>query len=73
MEKQLMRVGTDELIIKSQLNARDGFNLLFGAYYEFVYLPDYYPWQRVNVTWTGALSHLMNGNRMDWKQWVRVQ
>jgi hypothetical protein len=67
MEKQSMRVGTDKLIIKSQLNPRDEFNLLFGARYEFVYLPDYWPWQRVNGTWTGAAGHLINDNRMDWK------
>ncbi len=73
MEKQIMRVGTDDLETKSTLNPRNGFNLLFGARYEFVYLPDYSPWQRVNGTWTGALGHLMNDNRMDWKQYVRVK
>ena len=72
MAKQLLRVGTNKLIIKSQLNARDGFNLLFGARYEFVDL-DYLPWQRVNGTWTGALGHLLNDNRLDWKQCVRVK
>ncbi len=72
MEKQFMRVGTDDLETKSKLNARDGYDLLFGARHEFVYLPDYWPWQRVNGTWTGALGHLMNDNRMDWKQCVKT-
>ncbi len=73
MEKQLMRVGTNKLSIKSQLDARDISYLLFGARREFVDLPDYWPWQHVNGTWTGALGHLMNDNRMDWKQYVRVK
>ena len=68
MEKQSMRVGTDILITKSQLDPRDGFYLLYGARYEFVYLPDYLPWQHVNGTWTGALGHLMDDNSVDWKQ-----
>ncbi len=73
MEKQLMRVGTYELETKSKLHALDGFNLLFGARHEFVYLPNYLPWQRVNGTWRGVLGHLMNDNHMDWKQYVRVK
>jgi hypothetical protein len=71
MNKQLMRVGTGvENKLKS--NSRDEFNLLFGARHEFVYLPDYIPWQRVNGTWTGAIRHLINDNCMHWKQWVDV-
>ncbi len=66
----MIRVGTDKLNINSQLNPRDRFNLIFGARHEFVYLSDFNPWQRVNGTWKGALSHLMNDNRMDWKQCV---
>ena len=66
MEKQLIRVGTEDMEIKSKLNPRDGFNLLFGARHEFVYLANFHPWQHVNGTWTGALGHLMNDNRMDW-------
>ncbi len=62
MEKKLMRVGTDDLEIKSKLNTRDGFNLLFGARREFVYLTDFYPWRYVNGTWTGAFGHLLNDN-----------
>ena len=73
MEKQTMRVGSDDLETKSKLNPRDGFNLLFGARHEFVYLPDFDPWQHVNDTWMGAFGHLMNDNRMDWEQWVRVK
>jgi uncharacterized protein with NRDE domain len=68
MEKQLMRVGTEYLNIKSKMNQRDGFNLLLGARHEFVYLTDYYPLQRVNGTWTGALSHLINDNHEHWNQ-----
>ena len=66
MEKQL-RVGTDKLMNKSQLNARDESNLRFGAHHKFVYLPDSNLWQHVNGTWTGALGHLINDNRMNWK------
>ncbi len=72
MGKNMMRVGNFNLETKSKLNARDGFNLLFGARHEFVYLPDYLPWQRVNGTWMGALGHLINDNCMDWKQCVSV-
>jgi hypothetical protein len=73
MEKQLLRVGTEKLIIKSQLNARDKYNLLFGARHEFVNLVDYWPWKREDGTWEGALGHLMNDNRVDWKQLMRVK
>jgi hypothetical protein len=68
MDKQLLRVGTENLIIKSQLKARSEFSLLLGARHEFVYLPDYYPWLSVNGTWKGAFGHLINDNRIDWKQ-----
>jgi hypothetical protein len=70
MDKQFMRVGTSNLETKSQVNHRDGFNLLLGARHEFVYLADFYPWQRVNGTWTGAFGHLMNDNHQHWKQCV---
>ncbi len=73
MEKQLMRVGTYDLETKSKLNARSISSLLLGARHEFVYLLDFDPWQRVNGTWMGALGHLLNDNRMDWKQRVRVK
>ncbi len=74
MEKQLMRVGTDINNVETylKLRVRDKLHLLFGARHEFVYLPDYDPWQLVNGTWTGALGHLMNDNRMDWKQCVLI-
>ncbi len=62
MEKQMMRVGTEYIDTKSKLNARDGFDLLFGARHEFVYLPNDHSWQRLNSTWMGALGHLMNDN-----------
>jgi hypothetical protein len=68
MEKQLIRVGTNKLIIKSQLNPRDGFDLLFGAHHEFVPLTDFNPWQLVNGTWTGAFGHVMNDNDVHWKR-----
>jgi hypothetical protein len=66
-----MRVGTDKLNIKSQLNARDGFSLLFGARQKFVYLTTYDPWQCENGTWMGALGHLINDNRVNWKQCLK--
>ncbi len=68
MEEQMMRVGTYDLETKSKLNPRDGFNLMLGAHHEFVYLPDFWPWQRVNGTWTGGLGYLLNDYRMDWKR-----
>jgi hypothetical protein len=67
MEKKFMRIGTDKVFIKSELNPRDEFNLLFGAHHEFVYLADFFPWQHVNDTWTGALGHLLNDYHVDWK------
>jgi hypothetical protein len=72
MEKKFMRIGTEKVFIKSELNPRDGFNLLLGARHEFVYLADFYPWQRVNGTWTGALGHLLNDNYLHWRQCVCV-
>ncbi len=75
MEKQLMRVGINVpvLNIKSQLDPRDVLNLLFGARHEFVYLPDFWPFQYMNGSGMGALGHLLNDNRKDWKQRVRVK
>jgi hypothetical protein len=70
MDKQLIRVGTDHLMIKSHLNPRDGFDLLFGARYKFVYLVDYRPLHNVNGTWMGAFGQLINDNRVDWKKCV---
>jgi hypothetical protein len=67
MEKHMMRVGIDKLNLKSQLNSREGSDLLTGARHEFVHLADYWPWKLVNGTWKGALGHLMNDNCMDWK------
>ena len=69
MKKELMRIGTDKFVNESSLDRNYAFDLIFGSYnYEFVYIPDYYPWQRVNGTWTGVLDHLMNDIQMDLKQ-----
>ncbi len=73
MEKQFLRVGTGDLKTKSKFNPRDGLNLLFGARHKFVYLADDLSWQHVNGTWMGALGHLMNDNRIDWKQCLPVK
>ncbi len=67
MKNNLIRIGTADFVNKSALLKINAFDLLFNGFYEFVYLPDYYPWLLVNGTWTGALGHLMDDNRMDWK------
>jgi ABC-type amino acid transport substrate-binding protein len=58
--KSLIRVGTLNFVNESELDVADRFDLLFGGYHEFVYIPDNDPWQLVNGTWTGALGYLMN-------------
>jgi hypothetical protein len=58
MKKDRMRVGTYTL---ANLTAMDKvYDLLFGSVYDLVHIPDFYPWQLVNGTWTGVLGHLMN-------------
>jgi hypothetical protein len=57
MHKELIRIGTENLVNRSELYKSAAFDLLFGGNYEFVYLPDYN--QLMNET-TGAMAHLMN-------------
>jgi hypothetical protein len=61
MQKQLVRIGTERHVNESKLNEFYAFDLIYGGFYEFVYIPDYYPWKLLNGTWTGALGHLING------------
>ncbi len=67
MKRQLIRIGTEKLVNISELNKFNAFDLLYGDFHELVYVPDYYPWQHANGTWTGAMDALMNDKPwMDW-------
>ncbi len=61
---QLIRIGSENFVNRSELNAFGAFDLLFGGFHEFVYVVDFEPWLLVNGSWTGVLGHLMNDNRM---------
>ncbi len=63
MNKDRIRIGSLDMVNKSTLDEYDAFDLIFGGFEEFVYVPDYYPWELVNGTWTGAFGHLMNDIR----------
>ena len=65
MKNESIRVGTEHFANKSTLDKSLAYDLIFGSFYEFVYLPDYTPLQYVNNTWTGALGHLLNDYHMD--------
>ena len=58
--KELIRIATTVFENKSKLNEYNSFNLIFGDYYEFVYVPHHDPYRLVNGTWTGALGYLKN-------------
>lgn len=60
IQKELIRIGTNRFVNESKLDEYNVFNLIFGNYYEFVYVPEHDPYQLVNGTWTGALGYLMN-------------
>ena len=70
MHKKLIRIGTESFVNESELEKAFAFDLLYGGFHEFVYLPDYWqPWQLVNGTWAGALGYLTNDtSNVDWKQ-----
>jgi hypothetical protein len=59
MKRQLIRIGAE--ISELELSKSEAFDLLFGGFYEFVYLPDGYSNQLVNGTWTGLLGHIIKG------------
>jgi hypothetical protein len=62
MKRELIRIGTNQYVNESVLYQNGGFDALFNRdnYYEFVYVPNFGPWDRVNGTWQGALGYLMN-------------
>jgi hypothetical protein len=64
MHTELIRIGTGSFVNETELNKDYAFDLLFGGFHEFVYIPDYWQWQLVNGTWAGALGHLMNDTQM---------
>ena len=41
MHKELIRIGTDSFVNESELYKAYAFDLLFGGFHEFVYLPDF--------------------------------
>ena len=62
MRREKFRIGSPVPVNESQLREASGFDVLFHAYHEFVHLPDYDPWQRVNGTWRGGFKHILNDN-----------
>jgi hypothetical protein len=68
MKTEQIRVGVEHAVNRSELNKFLAFDLLYGGYHQFVHVPNYNPWLLVNGSWTGALGHLMNDNRMDWRE-----
>jgi hypothetical protein len=65
MENNLSRIGTNKFVNESKLDASVAFDIVYGGFYKFVYLPTSFPSQFVNGTWTGWLGHLMN-DKLDW-------
>ncbi len=63
-----LRVGTDTPVNESELYKFDALDIVFSQFYEFVYLPDYNPYELVNGTWMGSLGHLLKGRALnvDW-------
>jgi hypothetical protein len=72
MNKQLFRIGTS-IVNGSEWSKAEAFDLLFGGYHEFVYLPDFYPIQLLNGTWIGAFRHIIDGHAVEWKQYLVFQ
>lgn len=64
MKRDVLRIGTDTFVNVSELQTSAGFDALFNQNYEFVYVPEFYPWNRVNGTWQGALGHIQNDNHL---------
>ena len=60
MPRELIRIGSPYLANESELRTTAGFEVLFGGYHEFVYIPDSDPWLKVNGTWRGALGHILD-------------
>jgi hypothetical protein len=60
MPRELFRIGSPLLANESVLRTTAGFEMLFGGYHEFVYIPDFDPWLQVNGTWKGALAHILS-------------
>ncbi len=63
MKKERLRVGTYTYV--NETVTEKVYDLLFGSAYELVYVPDFYPWEVVNGTWTGVLGYLMNDMQME--------
>jgi hypothetical protein len=63
MTSDRFRIGSPVFVNESHLHKSAGFDALFDRYHEFVYIPDFFPWQRVNGTWKGALGHLLEDEK----------
>ncbi len=60
-QERLFHIGSPSFANESKLRSSDGFDALFNSRNsEFVYLPDFEPWLRVNGTWQGALGHILD-------------
>jgi hypothetical protein len=65
MNHELIRIGSDVFVNKSELYKTGGFDALFNHNYEFVYVPDFGSWQPVNGTWQGIFGLLENDHHID--------
>jgi hypothetical protein len=62
MKNDVIRIGSDTFVNKTELDKNVAFNLLFRNH-EFIYIHNYFPWKLVNESWTGALGHI---NDIQW-------
>lgn len=70
MPRERLRIGTPTFVNETELRKTAGFDVLFDKYYEFVYIPDFTPWQpTTNGTWQGAPGHIQRDN---WK-WIECR
>jgi hypothetical protein len=67
MKIESIRVGDIVFDNKTKLNSYDGLDFIFGGFQKFVHILDFYPWDLVNGTWTGAFGYMMNDMQIDWK------
>lgn len=65
LQRELFRIGSLSPANESILDQLSGFDAIFNRNYEFVYIPDFNPLEKVNGTWMGAFHSLLNDMKMD--------
>jgi hypothetical protein len=64
MQRKLFRIGSPLFVNESILTQLSGFDVMFNRNYEFVHVPDYNPFRKVNGTWMGVLRSLLDDMKM---------